>query len=430
MSAGTDVIYLDNAATSWPKPPGVVAAVSRYLEEVGANPGRAGHARAADAGRLVLGARLAVARLFGVRSPMRVLLGPNATWGLNLAIQGLLRPGDRVVTTSLEHNSVLRPLRWLEGERGITVTVVQASLEGIVDPAAFDRALAGDAPDATGTPALAVVCHASNVCGTLQDIAAMGAACRRRGVPLLVDAAQSAGAVDLQLDRDGVDLVAFAGHKGLLGPTGTGGLVLADGFDASRLRPLVFGGTGSRSDSTEQPAALPDRFESGTLNVAGLAGLAAGVDWVFAQGGPDAIGRHERALRQRFLTRARAEVPGFTWAGPGPAASPASGAAAGADAGAAAGADDPLTVGVVAFNLAGWTASALGDALSGGHGILGRQGLHCAPEAHRTLGTFPGGSLRFGFGPFNTVEHADVAVAALAELVRSGPPAASGERVP
>lgn len=379
-------LYLDNAATSWPKPPGVVDAVVHYLRDVGANPGRAGHARAADAGRLVLGARLAVARLFGVRDPMRVIFGPNATWGLNLAIQGLLQPGDHVVTTSVEHNSVLRPLRWLERERGVGVTVVPASATGVVDVQRLADAL-------TERTALVVVCHASNVCGAVQDIAAVGTACRARGVPLLVDAAQSAGAVDLDLARDGIDLLAFAGHKGLLGPTGTGGLVLADGFDAGRVRPLMFGGTGSRSDSTEQPDALPDRFESGTLNVAGLAGLAVGMGWLQEQGGAAAVGRHEAALRRRFIAQAIADVPGFTWSGP-----------------------EDGAVGVVSFNVHGLTPSRLGDLLSERFGIMGRQGLHCAPEAHRTLGTYPTGSMRFGFGPFNTEDDVDTAVAALAEL--------------
>jgi len=317
---------------------------------------------------------------------MRVIFGPNATWGLNLAIQGLLQPGDHVVTTSVEHNSVLRPLRWLERERGVGVTVVPASATGVVDVQRLADAL-------TERTALVVVCHASNVCGAVQDIAAVGTACRARGVPLLVDAAQSAGAVDLDLARDGIDLLAFAGHKGLLGPTGTGGLVLADGFDAGRVRPLMFGGTGSRSDSTEQPDALPDRFESGTLNVAGLAGLAVGMGWLQEQGGAAAVGRHEAALRRRFIAQAIADVPGFTWSGP-----------------------EDGAVGVVSFNVHGLTPSRLGDLLSERFGIMGRQGLHCAPEAHRTLGTYPTGSMRFGFGPFNTEDDVDTAVAALAEL--------------
>ncbi|MEZ4387202.1 MAG: aminotransferase class V-fold PLP-dependent enzyme [Candidatus Krumholzibacteriia bacterium] len=382
-----EVVYLDNAATSWPKPPGVVDAVTHYLRAVGANPGRAGHHRAAEAGRLVLGARMAVARLFGARNPMRVVFGPNATWGLNLAIQGLLHPGDHVVTTAMEHNSVMRPLRWLSAERGVVISKVTASPDGVVDPDDVVRAM-------HERTALVVVCHASNVCGAVQDIAAVGAACRARGVPLLVDAAQSAGAVPLDLAGAAIDLLAFAGHKGLLGPTGTGGLVIADSFDPGRLRPLVFGGTGSRSDSTEQPDALPDRFESGTLDVAGLAGLAAGLAWLQEQGGPAAIGAHETSLRRRFLDAARAEVPGFRWYGP-------------AD-----------VVGVISFNVDGWTPSDLGDALSERYGILGRQGLHCAPTAHRSLGTFPAGSLRFGFGPFNTESHVDRAVAGLVELGR------------
>lgn len=387
-----EVIYLDNAATSWPKPPGVADAVVRYLDEVGANPGRAGHPRAIAAGQLVLSARLAVARLVGVRNPMHVVFGPNATWGLNLAIQGVLQPGDHVVTTSMEHNSVLRPLRWLEQERRLGITEVTAAPDGVVDPQWVLDAM-------TPQTRLVAMGQASNVCGAIQDVAAVGAACRRRGVPLLVDAAQSAGAVPIDLARDGIDLLAFAGHKGLLGPTGTGGLVLADDFDPGRLRPLVFGGTGSRSDSTEQPEALPDRLESGTLNVAGLAGLAAGLAWLRDQGGPEAVGAHEVALRTRFLAAARDRVPGFAHHGP--------------DSGA---------VGVVSFSIQSLSPSHLGDRLSGEFGVLGRQGLHCAPRAHQTLGTFPTGTLRFGFGPFNTPDQVDLAVDALACIAREETP--------
>jgi len=392
--AGRDVVYLDNAATSWPKPPHVAAAMVHYLESVGANPGRSGPHRSAEAGRLVLAARRAVARLLGVRNPMRVLCGPNATWGLNQAIQGLVRPGDHVVTTGLEHNSVLRPLTALCQAGTITLTVVPGSPEGRVEPEAVAAAI-------TGATALVVVNHASNVCGAVQPVAEIGRLCRERGVTFLVDAAQSAGTIPLDLARDAIDLCAFAGHKGLLGPTGTGGLVLADSFDHARLRPLAWGGTGSRSDSLEQPAVLPDRFESGTLNVVGLAGLAAGLTWLLDEGGgPETIGRREVALRQEFLAAAEAKVPGFQLVGP----------------------RDGRLTGVVSFQVAGWSASDLAQRLDDEYLILGRAGLHCAPQAHRTLGTFPAGTLRFAFGPFTTHDEVARAVAALGALVAGGGP--------
>ncbi|MBE0567892.1 MAG: aminotransferase class V-fold PLP-dependent enzyme [Krumholzibacteria bacterium] len=394
-AAAERVIYLDNAATSWPKPPEVLAAVQHYLLEVGANPGRAGHFRAAEAGRLVFRARRAVADLLGLHNPMRVVFGANATWGLNQAIAGLLRDGDHAVTTTLEHNSVLRPLHRLQEEGRITLTVVRAAGDGYLDPDEVRRAVQ------PGRTALVAVTAASNVCGTIQPVAEIAARCRTLGVPLLVDAAQAAGAVDLDLARDGIDLLAFAGHKGLLGPTGTGGLVLADDFDAARLRPLTVGGTGSRSDSVRQPDFLPDVLESGTLNVAGLAGLAAGIDWLHGPGGgPEAVGRHELGLRRRFIDQATARVEGFQVAGnpAGPA------------------------VGVVSFTVEGLSPSDLGQGLAREFGVLGRQGLHCAPLAHETLGTFPVGTLRFGFGPFNTAGQVDLAVAALAEICRQERP--------
>ncbi len=385
---GFPVTYLDNAATSWPKPPEVPTAVQHYMTEVGANPGRAGHFRAAAAGRLVFQARRAVAALLGVRNPMRVVFGPNATWGLNQAIAGVLRPGDHVVTTSMEHNSVLRPLHRLQDEGRITLTVVRASAEGLVDPGDVRRALASD------RAALVAVTAASNVCGRVQPFAEIGHLCREREVPFLVDAAQAAGAVDIHMGRDAIDLLAFAGHKGLLGPTGTGGLVLGDDFPEARLRPLTAGGTGSKSDSVRQPDFLPDMLESGTLNVAGLAGLAAGLDWIGKRGGAAAIGAHEKALRDRFIAEAAARVPGFR----------------------ALGAAEGPAVGVVSFAVAGYSPSRLGQALAEKYGVLGRQGLHCAPMAHETLGSYPDGALRFGFGPFNTAEQADLAVAALVDF--------------
>lgn len=382
-----DVVYLDNAATSWPKPTGVTAAVARYIDEIGANPGRSGHPRAVAAGRLVLDVRRRLAALLQVRNPMRVLLGCNGTWALNLAIGGLLRDGDHVVTTGLEHNSVMRPLQALRDRGRITVSVVAPGASGRVEAAAIAAAL-------TARTALVVVNHASNVTGAVQPMAAIGALCRARGVPLLADAAQTAGAVDIDLVRDQIDLLAFTGHKGLLGPTGTGGLVLADAFDERRLRPLVWGGTGSGSDSLQQPDVLPDRFESGTLNVAGLAGLGAALAWLEDNGGPAAAGLAEMMLRARFVREAGAAVPGFVPYGP---------------------LDGPLT-GIVSFRVEGVPVGELGECLAADHGILGRQGLHCAPLAHRHLGTFPEGTMRFGFGALNTQDHVTRAVAALAVI--------------
>lgn len=380
--SSTPVIYFDNAATSWPKPQVVRQALEAYFGEAGGNPGRSGHRMSIAASRLVLEAREAVARLFDASDPSRVVFTKNATEALNLAIYGLVRPGDHVVTSSLEHNSVMRPLRHLE-EQGTEVTVVAGSPEGLLDPDDVRRALRPDTR-------LLVTTHGSNVVGTRLPIGELAAIAHERGVPYLVDAAQTAGAAPIDVEALGLDLLAFTGHKSLLGPTGTGGLYVREGLD---LAPLMRGGTGSDSELEHQPGFLPDVYESGTLNVAGLAGLAAGVAFLM-EAGVELIRTHERILIQRFLEGAR-EIPGLTVYGPP---------------------DVERRIGVVSFDLAGVSPSEVGFLLDDNWGILCRVGLHCAPVAHRTIGTYPAGTVRFGWSMFNTLEEIEVALAALAEI--------------
>jgi cysteine desulfurase family protein len=365
------MIYFDNAATSWPKPPCVAEAMARFLAEVGANPGRAGHRLAVEAARVVYGAREAVAELFHAPDPLRVVFGANATDALNLALLGLLRPGDHVVTSSVEHNSVMRPLRALEAQ-GVAVTVVPCSAAGELDPEALEAAL---------VPAtrMIVLTHASNVCGTLLPVAEVGGLARRRGLLFLLDAAQTAGAVPIDVEAQAIDLLAFSGHKSLCGPMGTGGLVIGERVDVTALTPLKYGGTGSRSEREEQPEFLPDRCESGTPNAVGLAGLAAAVRWV-QERGVERVRDHERGLTAELLAGLSA-IPGALVYGPG-------------DAG--------RQTATVSFNVAGLAPSEVGLRLDEEHGVLCRVGLHCSPAAHRTLGTFPGGTVRFGLGVFNT----------------------------
>ncbi len=382
------MIYLDNAATSWPKPPGVLAAMARFMTEVGANPGRSGHRLSVEAGRIVYAAREAVAQLFNAPDPLRVVFGMNATEGINLALRGLLRPGDHVVTSSMEHNSVMRPLRALERE-GVEVTVVPCSPEGMLDPRAV---LAAIRPHTR----LVVLNHASNVTGTLLPVAEVGRALRQTNGPLLVvDAAQSGGAVPIDMQADGIDLLAFTGHKSLYGPTGTGGLIIGERVPLEEFRPLIRGGTGSRSEREEQPDFLPDMCESGTPNAVGLAGLEAGVRWVLEQG-VEAIRAHEVALSGRLSDGLR-EIPGVTVYGP---------------------ADARLRTAAVSFNIAGMEPSEVGMRLDEEYGIMCRVGLHCAPAAHRTIGTFPSGTVRFALGAFNTREEVDAALRAVAQLAR------------
>jgi len=383
-------LYFDNAATSFPKPREVVDAVVDYMTVVGGNPGRSGHRRSIEAGERVFLAREAVTGLFGVRSPMRAVFCQNATAALNMAIQGLLVPGDRVVTTAMEHNSTIRPLMDMK-HRGIDLTVVPCP-GGELDPSLFGDSLR------PGTK-LAVVNHASNAFGTLAPLGEIGALCRKRGVLLLADCAQSAGTVPIDMGADNIDMLAFSGHKGLYGPTGTGGLVFADGFDHARVRPLCFGGTGSNSDSIEQPDFLPDAYESGTLNAAGICGLAAGIGFIGAQaGGVAGSGLHRKKLALRFIERASSRVPGLATYAPA----------------------ERHVSGVVSFNIAGMEPSEVAWLLSDRYGIMCRSGLHCAPLAHQTMGTFPRGTVRFSFGAFNTPEEVDRAVDALREIAREG----------
>jgi cysteine desulfurase/selenocysteine lyase len=348
-----------------------------------------------EAGRVVYEAREAVAELFNAPDPLRVVLGANVTEALNLAIHGYLRPGDHVVTSSMEHNSVMRPLRAVAAdsrEEPIEVTVVPCSGEGTLDPADLRAAIRPET-------ALIVLNHASNVCGTLLPVREAGAIAREVSNPakgrclLLVDAAQTAGAYPIDVEADQIDLLAFTGHKAMGGPMGTGGLVVGERVDPARLAPLKQGGTGSRSEQEVQPDFLPDIYESGTANAVGLAGLAAALRWVQARG-LGAIRQHEVELIAR-LVDGLGRIPGVTVYGPR---------------------DPARQTATVSFNVAGLEPSDVGLRLDDEHGILCRVGLHCAPTAHKTLGTFPRGTVRFGLGVFNTLDEVDTAVDAVRDI--------------
>jgi cysteine desulfurase / selenocysteine lyase len=386
--AAMELVYLDNAATSWPKPPPVRAAMLRFLDEVGGNPGRSGHRLSIAAGRIVDSAREALAELFHAPDPLRIVFTKNATESLNLALGGLLRPGDHVVTSSMEHNSVMRPLRALAA-RGIDLTVVACARDGSLDASAVAAALR------PATRLIALI-HGSNVCGTLLPIAEVGAISRRAGILMLVDAAASAGCEAIDLEAAGIDLLAFTGHKSLYGPTGTGGLVIGDRVDPRRIEPLGRGGTGSRSDSEEQPDFLPDAFESGTLNAVGIAGLEAGVRWVLERG-TDALRQHQVDLT-RALIDGLCAIPRVTVCGTH---------------------DAHRQLGPVAFRVADLAPSDIGWRLDEEFGVLCRVGLHCAPAAHRTLGTFPDGAVRFSPGAFTTRIEIEMALRAVTEIARS-----------
>jgi cysteine desulfurase / selenocysteine lyase len=381
------MIYLDHAATSWPKPAEVVCAVREFLECSSGNPGRSGHSLSIEAGRIVYETRETVADFFNAPDSMRVIFMHNATYAINTAVSGLLEPGDTVVTTSIEHNAVMRPLRALE-RQGVRVITVACDACGGLDQAAYKRVLAQGAR-------LVVLNHASNVIGNLMPIEELAKTAHRYGALVLVDSAQSAGVVPLDMQAMNIDLLAFTGHKGLQGPQGTGGLIIGPGVDPEELRPLVYGGTGSSSGSEDQPEVLPDKYESGTSNGPGIAGLMAGIQWISAKT-LDTISAHHDRLVVRLMG-GLAEIPGVKTYGPEAGVKRA-----------------PL----VSFNVEGRSASEVGMRLDDEFGVQCRVGLHCAPAAHRTMGTFPDGAVRFSIGPMTAESEVESAVSAVARLAR------------
>lgn len=378
-------IYLDNAATSYPKPEAVYRAVDDCLRNVGASSGRGAYRRALEADQIVYRARRSLARLFNVRDVSRIVFTGNVTESLNLAMKGLFRPGDHVVTTGMEHNAVWRCLKVLEAQRGVRVTAVPCRPDGTLDP---EQITAAFRPETR----LVVMLHASNVTGTLLPVTEVGAAAARRGIPLLVDAAQTAGVYPIDVEKMNISLLAFTGHKGLLGPPGTGGLYVAPGI---ALEPLKEGGTGGESILEHQPDTLPDRFEAGTLNVPGIAGLGAAVDFILAEG-VERIRAREMELTAYALDALR-RLDGITVYGPG---------------------DPTRQVAVISINVLDMKPEEVALLLDTRYGIEMRAGLHCAPAAHRTVGTVDRGTLRLGLGYFNTKKEIDCLAEALREIIR------------
>jgi cysteine desulfurase family protein len=379
------MIYLDNAATSFPKPESVYQALDQFARTSLANPGRAGHKMAIAAERTLELARHTLNQFFRGEAPERWIFTLNCTDGLNLAIKGAVQPGDHVITTDLEHNSISRPLVGLERSGVISLTRV-ASEGGYVDPDAIKAAM-------TPQTSLVAMTHASNVLGTVQSVEAIGQVVRQAGALFLVDAAQTAGVVPIDLRAAPIDLLAFPGHKALYGPTGTGALYVGPRTDG-KLRPWREGGTGGDSSSATQPWQIPFLFEGGTPNVLGVAGLAAGVDWV-SQRGPDDLRAHEVALLERAVDWAESST-GWRVAGrwiPETHVGPLSLVA-----------PPPLT------------PQDIGAILDTSFDIAVRPGLHCAPYIHRALGTFPDGTLRLSPGPFTTTEEIDSLLRALDEI--------------
>jgi cysteine desulfurase/selenocysteine lyase len=377
-------IYLDNAATTFPKPDPVYRAIEYALREIGVGPGRGGYRRGMEATRLVFEARETLAAFFDIKDSSRLIFTHSATEGLNLAVAGLLRPGDHVVTTTMEHNSLVRPLH-RAAQGGVEISWVGCDRRGFAVPASMASAIRPDTR-------LVALSHCSNVTGTVQPIAEIGRLARQAGALLLVDAAQSAGVLPIDVDEMMVDLLAVPGHKGLYGPQGTGVLYVAEGVE---LTPLLVGGTGGYSDSSAQPCAMPERYESGTMNTPGIAGLKAGVDFIRSTG-IDVI-RKKESLLVSMVMQGLKRIPGVTVFGPD---------------------RTDLHCGPVSFIAEGFDPSAVGFALDGEYDICVRVGLHCAPEAHKTIGTYPEGTVRVSPGFFNTEEDIEAFLKALRNIVK------------
>lgn len=377
------MIYFDNAATTLRKPRCVIEAVTEAMGSMG-NSGRGGHDGALSAARTIYDTRAALAKLFGAEGPERIAFTANSTEALNMAIKGLLAPGDHVITTALEHNSVLRPLYELE-DRGMALTILPADTLGNICCEDFQKEI-------RPTTRAIVTTHGSNLTGNLLDIERIGSVARAHGLTYIVDASQTAGVFDIDVQRMNIDILCFTGHKGLLGPQGTGGLYVREGIE---IRPLLSGGSGVQTHLRSHPPQMPTVLEAGTLNGHGIAGLGAAVKYL-QETGMDAIRQKEQALMWAFYEAVR-QIPGITVYG-------------------------DFSTGercaIVSLNVRDYDSGEVSDALSESYGIATRPGAHCAPLMHRALGTVDQGAVRFSFSHFNTEEEIKIAVSALQELAQ------------
>lgn len=378
------MVYLDNAATSYPKAPGVASAMADYVEKVGATINRSSYAAAQEAGLVTLSLRERLCRLFNHPDPTHAVLTPGATAGLNMVIKGLLRPGDHCLVSSMEHNAVMRPLVQLE-RGGVAFERIPCDAQGCLRLEALPGMIKRNTR-------LLVMAHGSNVCGTVQDAEAVGKICRERGVPFALDAAQTAGHIEVDFERFGLSALVVPGHKGLLGPQGIGALLLDADF-ARRLTPLVAGGTGSASDSEELPDWMPDRFESGTPNMPGVYGWEAALGWL-ENTGIETLENHEKTLSKRFLEGIYGLKNVKLYGATVPEG----------------------RTGVFSVGFLNCDNAEAAWRLEREFGILTRCGLHCAPSAHKTLGSFPEGSVRFSTGWANTEADIDAALSAIAAI--------------
>ncbi|MBI5750037.1 MAG: aminotransferase class V-fold PLP-dependent enzyme [Nitrospinae bacterium] len=375
-------IYLDNAATSFPKPESVYKAVSDTLRKYGSSPGRGGHKMSLQTERIIFDTRERIASFFNIPQSSNVLFTFNVTMGINLAFKGFLKADDHVLTSSMEHNAVMRPLKRLEKE-GVSKTVVQCSKEGFLNPKDIEKEIKSNTK-------LIVITHASNVTGTILPIREVGEIAKKKGIAFLLDAAQSAGLLPIDVQKDNIDMLGCTGHKSLFGPQGTGFLYIKDGLD---VKPLIEGGTGSNSESDEMPDFFPDKFQAGTLNTPGIAGLGAGIEFIQKEGLKN-IRDKEMHLTTKIMNGLK-NIKGVKLYG---SLNPSD------------------RVAVISFNIEGKDPAYVGNILNEKYDIMSRVGLHCAPNAHRTIGTFPEGTVRVSVGYFNTEGDVDKLIKAVTDI--------------
>ncbi|MBA1334737.1 MAG: Cysteine desulfurase [Firmicutes bacterium] len=379
------MIYLDNAATSFPKPETVIREMNKCMLEYCANPGRSGHKLAIEAGRAIYNTRELLCRLFNIENPMQIVFTMNATDSLNLGLKGFLKRGDHVIATSMEHNSVARPLTALK-ERGVEATYVKCDSEGSINPENIRKAIKKNT-------ALIISTHASNVVGTIMPVKEIGLIAKARGIPYMLDASQSAGVIDIDVKEMNISMLAFPGHKGLMGPQGVGGLYISEELELVQMKE---GGTGSNSEYLVQPDIVPDRYESGTPNTVGIVGLGEGVRFILETGISN-IRRHEEELTRRML-QGFCRIKGVKIYGP---------------------ADEKKQTAVISMNIGDLDSTEVSYILDSEFDIATRAGLHCSPLAHKTLGTLEQGTVRFSIGYFNTPGDIDKAVQAVESIARN-----------
>ncbi|ADO84430.1 aminotransferase class V-fold PLP-dependent enzyme [Ilyobacter polytropus] len=374
--------YFDNAATSYPKPDEVYSVLIETMRNKGGNPGRGSHRMAIEAFRAVYETRVKLAKLFNIDDPLRIAFTQNATMSLNFAIKGVLEKGDHVITTSLEHNSVLRPLFSMEEQKKIDLTIVEADYQGLISLDDIEKSIQEN------TKAI-VITHASNLTGTIIPIEKIGEIAKKHGILLIVDASQSAGILEIDVNKMNIDILCFTGHKSLFGPQGTGGIYLRKGVE---IKPLMEGGSGSHSKLKRQPQEMPDLLECGTLNAPGIAALGAGVDFILKTG-MENIRKHEDEITEVFIKGVKG-IEGVRVYGP----------------------ETGKRTPVVALNIGDIDPAELSAILDEEYDIAVRPGMHCAPLAHKSIGTYETGAVRFSFGYFNTSKEITEAITAVKEI--------------